>query len=55
MANDQGGTMSRSDRIVVALAVGLVAGLGLLTFALQMAHGESLFLKRVVAGLAGCF
>ena len=46
--------LSPVDRLVLWATTALIAGLSLLALAAQLRFGELIYLKRIVAGLAGC-
>ena len=46
---------TRTDKVVVAVGSALFAGALIVAFALQYKFGEVIFIKRIIAGIAGCF
>jgi len=46
---------TRTDKMVVAAGSAVFAGALILAFALQYKFGEVIFVKRIIAGIAGCF
>jgi len=50
---DQSG-LSSVDRLVLWATTALIAGLSLLALVAQLHFGELIYLKRIVASLAGC-
>ena len=46
---------TRTDKVVVMAGSAFFAGTLILAFALQYKFGEVIFIKRIVAGIAGCF
>ncbi|MEM8626330.1 MAG: hypothetical protein AAGF32_00180 [Pseudomonadota bacterium] len=47
--------MSRADKYIAGGAIALCACLGLVALVLQVQFAETLYLKRVIATLAGCW